>query len=121
MLTVSDGAEKLARNLMRALFDESELVGRSLFGKVCNANKLLPTRPAIDQKRRDAIIRNFYDNKTYIIMSRVLEQSLELIVIFSVFVMKKFGVGHSKKGKNPVLNSVHRSMGDMLRTLTRKS
>ncbi len=57
ILAVSHSAEKLSRNLLRALFLERELLGCSLFGMSCNANKDEAAKPSIDAKRRDAIIR----------------------------------------------------------------
>ena len=56
ILALSDSPEKLARNLMRATFEENEMLGCSLFGMPCNANKSGSVRPSIDPKRRDAII-----------------------------------------------------------------
>jgi len=47
---------------MSALFEDSELCGRSLFGLKCNANKSIPIREAIDPIRRDAIIGSCWLN-----------------------------------------------------------
>lgn len=52
----SHGPSTLARNLFRILFKKEELVGKSLLGRMCNANKHLNPLPAVDSLRRDAII-----------------------------------------------------------------
>ncbi|CAG7729200.1 unnamed protein product [Allacma fusca] len=46
----------LGRNIFRLAFEESEIVGKSLFGRVCNANKQLPIKPSVDAMKRDAVI-----------------------------------------------------------------
>ncbi|CAG7828842.1 unnamed protein product, partial [Allacma fusca] len=46
----------LGRNIFRLAFEESEIVGKSLFGRVCNANKQLPLKPSVDAIKRDAVI-----------------------------------------------------------------
>jgi len=47
-----------ARNLMRLVFDDEELQGKSLFGSKCNANKEPPKEP-IDAVKRDAVISKY--------------------------------------------------------------
>jgi len=56
ILTVSDTPSKLARNLMQALYNDNELIDRTLFGFKCNANKDRVIKPSIETSRRDAII-----------------------------------------------------------------
>ncbi|OXA43002.1 putative BEN domain-containing protein B1 [Folsomia candida] len=46
----------LARNLFRRLFTLEEVSGQCLFGKKCNANKNVHSRPPVDAVRRNAII-----------------------------------------------------------------
>ena len=48
-----------ARNLMRNLFKKEDLIGRSLFGKMSNANIGKTPLPTIDSKRRDALIGKY--------------------------------------------------------------
>jgi hypothetical protein len=45
-----------ARNLMRIVFKDDELTGRTLFGRKFNGDKDRPVRPAIDPTKRDAIL-----------------------------------------------------------------
>ncbi len=49
----------LARNLFRHFFTSEELSTHSLFGLKCNANKDTPVLPAIDDRKRDSIIREW--------------------------------------------------------------
>jgi len=58
---ISGKPASFARNLMRRLFTDADLEGRSLFGRKCNANKDDP-KPSIDANRRDAMIRNATHN-----------------------------------------------------------
>ncbi|CAG7718535.1 unnamed protein product [Allacma fusca] len=46
----------LARNMFRLAFTESEVQGRSLLGRACNANKGQPVKPSVDATKRDAVI-----------------------------------------------------------------
>ncbi|CAG7821489.1 unnamed protein product, partial [Allacma fusca] len=46
----------LARNMFRLAFKESEIQGRSLLGRACNANKCQPVKPSVDATKRDAVI-----------------------------------------------------------------
>ena len=48
-----------ARNLMRNLFKNEDLIGHSLFGKMSNANVDKVPLPSIDSKRRDSLIGKF--------------------------------------------------------------
>lgn len=50
----------LARNLFRRLFTLEEVSGQCLFGKKCNANKNVHSRPPVDAVRRNAIISEYY-------------------------------------------------------------
>ncbi len=53
--SVSSSMNIYARNLFKHLFESHELVGYSLMGKGCNANKT-SKQPSIDPIRRDALI-----------------------------------------------------------------
>ncbi|CAL8111758.1 unnamed protein product [Orchesella dallaii] len=53
---MSTGPATLARNLFRIVFTKEELYGKSLLGKMCNANKNTNQLPSIDSVRRDAVI-----------------------------------------------------------------
>ncbi|CAG7722619.1 unnamed protein product, partial [Allacma fusca] len=46
----------LGRNIFRLAFKDSEIVGKSLTGRVCNANKDLPAKPRVDSVKLDAVI-----------------------------------------------------------------
>jgi hypothetical protein len=52
---LSSTATKFARNMMRILFSQEELQGRSLFGRGSNANKTKPG-PVLDITKRNALI-----------------------------------------------------------------
>lgn len=55
--TCGGKANEFGRSLLKKLFEPSELVGYSLMGKGCNANKS-EKLPGIDPRRRDAVIGN---------------------------------------------------------------
>ena len=40
------------------MFETHEVVGRSLMGKKCNAKKNLEVSPAVNERKRDAVIGN---------------------------------------------------------------
>ncbi|XP_064472849.1 uncharacterized protein LOC135387677 [Ornithodoros turicata] len=47
---------RLARSLMRAVFLPEEMVGRTLYGRPCNAHKGAPVKPAVEETRREAVL-----------------------------------------------------------------
>jgi hypothetical protein len=96
------------------------LLGCSLFGMSCNANKDEAAKTSIDAKRRDAIIRK--QRLKYATIEICIFTILSDIALFLDFTMKQFGGDETvPKKKMPLLASLHRSMGDMLRRLSRKS
>lgn len=47
-----------ARHIFKHVFATHEVVGRSLMGKKCNAKKNLEVNPAVNERKRDAVISN---------------------------------------------------------------
>lgn len=42
--------------LMRAVFAPEELMGRTLYGRPCNAHKNMDVNPAVDDTRREVVL-----------------------------------------------------------------
>jgi len=62
---VSGTCNIYGRHVFKHLFQTDEVVGRSLMGKKCNARKDSVFNPAVNEKKRDAIMRKITDKRKF--------------------------------------------------------